>query len=99
VFGFYGKVINRKKGLKMINLKFILLSVFCAVCQCRVPTCDDVDRMKTEIQQMVDGERSMIPTAVRFGKASFQYMSKGFGKISACIKMCQMYVIILLAHF
>jgi hypothetical protein len=37
-------------------------------CYGRVPTCDDIDRMKTAIQNLVDGERSMIPTAVRFGK-------------------------------
>ena len=52
----------------MRDLILIVMSLFCAVCHCRVPTCDDIDRMKTEIQQMVDGERSMIPTAVRFGK-------------------------------
>ena len=54
--------------VKMRDLILIVMSLFCVVCRCRVPTCDDIDRMKTEIQQMVDGERSMIPTAVRFGK-------------------------------
>ena len=54
----------------IIMRKLILIVLFVMLSECygRVPTCDDIDRMKTAIQNLVDGERSMIPTAVRFGK-------------------------------
>jgi len=52
----------------MRKLILIVLFVMLSECYGRVPTCDDIDRMKTAIQDLVDGERSMIPTAVRFGK-------------------------------
>jgi hypothetical protein len=50
---------------------FVTLAVLATavgVCHCRAPSCDDIDRMKTAIQNFVDGERSFIPTAVRFGQ-------------------------------
>ena len=45
---------------------FLLSSV-----ECRVPDCDVIALMKTEIQKFIDGPVSYIPTAVRFGQNFF----------------------------
>ena len=51
----------------------LVLTVLKSFCECKSPppSCDVIDEMKSEIQNFVDGERSFIPTAVRFGENIF----------------------------
>ena len=55
----------------MNRLFVVLVSWFLVVgVECRVPDCEAIELMKSEIQKFVDGTISYIPTAVRFGQTS-----------------------------
>lgn len=51
----------------MRNLRLIFFSTLISACLCRVPSCGEIEKMRAAIQDLVDGDISRIPTAVRFG--------------------------------
>lgn len=61
--------VSGRPGPRMKLFVFVWLAfTLCRRCACRVPTCEEIDLMKASIYQVVDGQISRVPNAVRFGK-------------------------------